>query len=199
MTGTTDGAVAATGARGFAVGAVPATGRGSLPDLPLHGEPLKEHAYRALVEAGVAPVEVDPGWSSVRDTGLPVVLHDPLCPLTPPAFIASLVRAAVSSGVVQVGVRPVTDTIKRVADGIVGVSVDRSSLLVVTSPVVLPPSVAGQLDAVPLLDDFAGLVTALRGRFDVALVEAPSVGGRVGDETDVLLLEAFEEPGRPTR
>lgn len=185
---------------------MPVDGRAGLPAVLLHGEPLVVHASRALTTAGVRLVAPATPWASVQEMRLPVVLHDPLCPLTPPAFIASLVRQAVSSGAIQVGVRPVTDTIKTVAGGVVGETVDRSSLLVVTSPVVLPPLVAGELDLSgpggsgaggSCLDDFGALVTRLRERFAVGMVEAPSVGRRVGDATDVLLLEAFEELDSP--
>ena len=44
------------------------------------------------------------------------MLHDALCPMTPPAFIAECVARAVERGCVVVGVRPVTDTVK-VVDG----------------------------------------------------------------------------------
>ena len=48
----------------------------------------------------------------MRDAEAPLVLHDALCPMTPPDFIAACVRRAVDEDVVVVGVRPVTDTVK---------------------------------------------------------------------------------------
>jgi hypothetical protein len=74
--------------------------------------------------------------------------------------------------------------------------VNRESLLEVTAPVVVPFSVLGALDSWPDLSDVAGLVTGLRVEHVVELVRAPSLGRRVDDESDVLLLEAFEELDR---
>ena len=41
-----------------------------------------------------------------------LVIHDPLCPLTPVAFIEQAIEESVQTGAVVVGVRPVTDTVK---------------------------------------------------------------------------------------
>ncbi len=99
----------------------------------------------------------------------------------------------------MVGCRPVTDTIKTVAADRVGETVDRESLVAVTSPVVLSAEAVAALDGWPDLADFAALVTSLRSRFPVELLEAPSLGRRVEDESAVVLLEAFEElhPAQP--
>lgn len=181
-----------------AVGVVPDAGRGSLPFSLVHGESLVAAASWALAEAGVELLDFDVTWPAVRDLGRPVVFHDPLCPLTPAAFITALVDRARASGVVQVAVRPVTDTIKSVAgsatDGVVGATVDRDALLTVTSPVVLPAAVAAALADARLGDaDLVALVTALRDRFEVRFVEAPSIGRRVEDTSSVRVLEAFAE------
>jgi len=134
-------------------------------------------------------------WAAVRDSGLTVVLHDPLCPLTPAAFIRDATEAA-ADGAVAVGVRPVTDTIKTVAGALVGQTVDRDSLWTVTSPVVLPAGVVSALTDDPDLTDFAALVSSLREGFEVVFVEAPSLGRRIEDGSALLLLEAFAEVQR---
>ena len=92
------------------------------------------------------------------------------------------------------GVRPVTDTVKEVGGGVVGDTVDRSTLWSVVSPIVLPAT------AVPLMEqhsvaDFAALVEALRPDHRVEFVEAPASAGRVSSEDDVRLLEALTEGG----
>ena len=179
-----------------AVGLVPLLGRGDLPLALLHGKSLALLATSALTHAGVASLQPDVMWTAVRDSGLTVVLHDPLCPLTPAAFISDAIDAA-AYGAVAVGVRPVTDTIKTVAGALVGETVDRDSLWTVTSPVVLPSAVVSALTNEPDLTDFAALVTSLRERWEVVFVEAPSLGRRLGDETDVLLLEAFAGSASP--
>lgn len=135
-----------------------------------------------LVDAGTP-------WSSLGLAAEPVVLHDPLCPLTPPDFIAACVEAA-GKGDVVVGVRPVTDTVKRVEDGYVGETVDREGLLQVVSPVVLPQAVVAALDGLPS-SDLAELVGRLAESHRVVTLEAPAAARRVTGEDDLRLLEAL--------
>ena len=166
--------------------------RGALPFALVHGEPLVACAAWALGEAGVTLVDAGTQWSSLVVSEEPVVLHDPLCPLTPPDFIAACVAAA--GDAVVVAVRPVTDTVKVVRDGYVGGTVDREDLLQVVSPVVLPPAVVAQLDGLPTTD-LALLVTALAERFPVVTAEAPATARRISAEDDLRLLEALTPPG----
>lgn len=164
--------------------------RGHLPYALIHGEALVAAAAWALGEAGVTPVDTGTPWAALVEAGEPFVLHDALCPMTPPDFIADCVARAVDHACVVVGVRPVTDTVKVVTDGLVGETVDRSGLVAVASPVVLPPEVVAALDGLPSSDPVA-LVTALRERFPVELAEAPPSARRVGSEEDVRVLEAL--------
>jgi 2-C-methyl-D-erythritol 4-phosphate cytidylyltransferase len=168
-------------------------GRGSLPFALVHGEPLVACAGWALGEAGVTVVDVGTEWSDLVAEGLPLVLHDPLCPLTPPDFVVTCVLHAAESGAVTVGVRPVTDTVKELADGLVGATVDRDGLLQVASPVVLPAGVVAALDGLPDVD-FVALVTALAERFPVETLRAPAEARRVVGEDDLRLLEALTAP-----
>ena len=131
------------------------TDRGSLPFALVHGESLVATTAWALGEAGVFVVDLGTGWDAVVDAGTPFVLHDALCPMTPPAFLAACVAHADASSVVTVGVRPVTDTVKQLRDGLVGDTVDRNALVQVVSPIVLPAAVVAALDGVPA-GDFAG-------------------------------------------
>ncbi len=179
-----------------ALGTVLADGRGSLPFALIHGEALVACAAWALGEAGVLPVDDGTPWAAVAATGEPFVVHDPLCPMTPPDFVAACVVRAVEHGCVVVGVRPVTDTVKVVAGAVVGETVDRDSVVSVASPVVLPPEVVAELDELPS-HDAVELVEALRRRFRVELVEAPPAARRVGSEEDVRVLEALTAAGRP--
>lgn len=171
-----------------ALGQVPTTGRGSLPFALLAGQPLVLLASYALEDAGVELVDFDLPVADVSP-GLPVVIHDPLCPLTPVDFLREAVVRAVEEDRVVVGVQPVTDTIKSVSSGVVGETVDRDALWTVTSPVVLPASVVPTLTAWP--DDVVALVAELRARHDVIFLEAPSIGRRVDDDSSVRLLEAL--------
>ena len=173
-----------------ALGTVVDEDRGHLPYALIHGEALVSAAAWALGEAGVTPVDVGTSWRAVAEAGEPFVLHDALCPMTPPEFLAACVARAVEHHCVVVGVRPVTDTVKVVEDGLVGETLDRGGLVAVASPVVLPPEVVAALGQLPSTD-FVELVAALRARFPVELVEAPPAARRVGSEEDVRVLEAL--------
>ncbi|WP_395690861.1 2-C-methyl-D-erythritol 4-phosphate cytidylyltransferase [Nocardioides sp.] len=173
-----------------ALGLVVDEDRGALPYALVHGEALVAAAAWALGEAGVTLVDTGTPWGTLVAAGEPVVLHDALCPMTPPDFIVGCVARAVERSCVVVGVRPVTDTVKVVAEGLVGETVDRAGLVAVASPVVLPPSVVAALDGPPSTDPVA-LVAGLRRRFPVELVEAPPAARRVGSEEDLRVLEAL--------
>lgn len=173
-----------------ALGVVPTEGRGSLPFALLHNEALVAVASWAVGEAGVELLDFDTSWADVVSRDLPLLVHDPLCPAAPVDFLATAVRSAASSGAVVVGVRPVTDTVKEVDDAVVGRTVDRSELVAVCSPVVLPAGVVAGLDGWPDLDDLPGWVEQLRKRFPVTFLEAPPEARRIVDESDLKLLEA---------
>lgn len=164
--------------------------RGSLPYALIHGEALVACAAWALGEAGVRPVDTGTTWEEIALAGEPVVLHDALCPMTPAPFVAACVLRAVTEDVVVVAVRPVTDTVKTLADDTVGETVDREELRALASPVVLPASVVAALPALPSVH-FDELVPALRQHFRVELVPAPAQARRVADADDVALLEAL--------
>ncbi|WP_238694411.1 2-C-methyl-D-erythritol 4-phosphate cytidylyltransferase [Nocardioides daphniae] len=114
-------------------------GRGSLPYALIHGEALVACAAWGLGESGVQPVDTGTSWEEIAVAGEPVVLHDPLCPMTPADFIAACVLRAVTEDVVVVAVRPVTDTVKTVDDGAVGETVDRESCVRWPRPSCCPP------------------------------------------------------------
>lgn len=172
------------------VGLVVEQGRGSLPFALIHKESLVACAAWALGESGVRMLDSDTDWSYLQSLGTAVVLHDPLCPMTPVDFIVALAHEAVRDGVVVVGVRPVTDTVKQVRDGFVGATVDREALSSVCSPLVLPAPVVAALPGLPDAD-FAAAVAELASRYPVRLVEAPAAARRVSGPEDLALLEAL--------
>lgn len=181
-----------------ALGTVAEQDRGSLPFALLHGEALVVCAAWALGEAGVHLVDTGTPWSSVAAAHEPFVLHDSLCPMTPPEFLTACVREALDSGEVVVGVRAVTDTVKRVEDGVVGGTVDRDAVWAVASPLVLPPAVVAALEDGPTALspglDLAELVAALGARGPVRHLEAPDEGRRVSSAEDVEVLAALTAP-----
>ncbi len=181
------------------LGVVPTEGRGSLPFALVHGESLVAAASWALSTAGVRLFDFDVAFAQVREATDVLVVHDPLCPLTPASFIAEAVEECERTGAVVVGVRPVTDTVKEYAapagdeqQGRLGATVDRDELLCVTSPVVLPAEVLAALDGLDT-DDLARLVDTLSRRFPVRFVTAPALGRRIVDEADLEVLAALSE------
>lgn len=174
-------------------GMVVEEGRGALPYRLIHGEALVAAAAWAMGEARIDLVDLTVPWEALAEQGLPLALHDPLCPMTPPGFLAACVRTAVDRDAVVVGARPVTDTVKVVEHGRLGATVDRDGLVAVCSPVVLPARVVAELPDLPS-PDFAELVARLRASYDVVLVDAPAAARRVGDDEDLALLAALTDP-----
>jgi 2-C-methyl-D-erythritol 4-phosphate cytidylyltransferase len=137
-------------------------------------------------------------FAEVQETERPLVIHDPLCPLTPAGFIEEAVEECEQSGAVVAGVRPVTDTVKEYdaspgpapAARWLGATVDREELVCVTSPVVLPAAVVGSLASLET-DDLARLVADLSTRFPVRLLQAPPLGRRIVGEPDIEVLDAL--------
>ena len=174
------------------LGVVPVDGRGSLPFALVHGESLVAAASWALTTAGATLFDYGVSFAAVQDADQMLVIHDPLCPLTPVAFLEQAIEECARSGAVVVGVRPVTDTVKEhdPDSGDLGATLDRDQLRLVTSPVVLPAAVVAALDGLDT-DDFAVLVDALTQRFPVRHLQAPALGRRIVDEADLEVLGAL--------
>jgi 2-C-methyl-D-erythritol 4-phosphate cytidylyltransferase len=179
------------------LGIVPTDGRGSLPFALVHGESLVAAASWALTTAGVELYDYSVSFEAVQDAGQPLVVHDPLCPLTPAGFIEEAVEECERTGAVVVGVRPVTDTIKEYAAAtdsgqprLLGATLDREDLVCVTSPVVLPAAVVAALDELDA-DDLAALVARISERFPVRHLPAPALGRRIVGESDLEVLVAL--------
>lgn len=171
--------------------------RGTLPFQLIHGESLVAAAAWSAGEAGIELIDSTLPLEVVVEREEPLVLHDPLCPMTPPSFLADCVERCVESGAAVVGVRPVTDTVKRVDGHVLRETVDRDTLVVVCSPVVLPPDLlAALLAAGPIPTDLAALLALLRGHYPdrVELVEAPAAARRVGSAEDIRVLQALTAP-----
>ncbi len=174
-------------------GVVLEQGRGALPFALVHGEPLVACAAWALGEAGIVPADASVPWSGLRTAGATIVLHDSLCPLTPPGFLARCARVAERTGQVVVGVRPVTDTVKAVgAGGVLGETLPREELWSLASPIVLPVEVARELRDLPLAGTPTELLAVLPG--PVRWEEAPAAARRVTDAEDLRVLEALTAP-----
>src|SRR3954454_4177790 len=169
------------------LGIVPTDARGSLPYALIHGESLVAAASWALTTAGVELFDFSVSFEAVQADGRALVVHDPLCPLTPAGFIEEAIEESEGTGAVVVGVRPVTDTVKGYDGTRLGATVDREDLVCVTSPVVLPGAVVAALDGLDT-DDLATLVATLSERFPVRHLPAPASGRRIVGEDDLELL-----------
>ncbi|RNL66118.1 hypothetical protein EFK50_00350 [Nocardioides marmoriginsengisoli] len=173
-----------------ALGWVPLEGRGSLPFLLVHGESLVAAASWAVGEAGVQLFDASVDFATVRASGRPLLLHDPLCPLLPADFLARAVELGAETGRTVVGYRPVTDTVKRRDGDLLGATVDRDGLRAVTSPVVIPPAVLAELDSLDAAD-LPELVARLASYGELEWLEAPAIGRRIGSKDDLLVLEGL--------
>jgi len=152
----------------------------------------------ALGESGVDLVDASVTWDGLVDSGEDVVLHDALCPMTPPAFIADCLAQARATGDAVVGVRPVTDTVKVVSsDDRVGATLDRDDLVAITSPLVLPAGVVARLGSWPATDLARAVADLAAAGHRVRLVPAPSEGRRVSSVEDVRLLDALTSARTP--
>ena len=168
-------------------GYVPLEGRGSAPYTLIHGESLVAAASFALEAAGIDLLDTAGSWQQLVDSGADLVVHDPLCPLTPPAFLARALAASRAQDAVVVGVRPVTDTIKEYDGSRIGETVPRESLAAVASPVVVPARLLADLGGFPD-EPFDALVERL-GEWQP--LEAPALASRVNGPDDIRLLEAL--------
>ena len=173
-----------------ALGWVPIEGRGSLPFALVHGESLVAAASWALGEAGAVLFDATVRFDQVRVSGRALVLHDPLCPLTPVDFLVTAVERSVETGAVVVGFRPVTDTVKTITSERLSETVDRTGLRAVTSPIVVPAAVLATLDRLDA-SDFPSLVATLAARAEIEWLEAPPLARRVLDAADLPDLEAL--------
>jgi 2-C-methyl-D-erythritol 4-phosphate cytidylyltransferase len=208
---------------------LPVVGRGSVPFAVLHKEPLFVHAARAAAACGVARgpvvVVVEDGDVDRAEAALaaakvaaevcadrdwapgagPVLVHDPLCPLTPPEFLRSVVAEAAGAGPPRpaMAFRPVTDTVKIADDVRIRGTVDRDTLAALSSPALLTRDLLERARAAgsgrPPLHDVTALLAWMRRHGEVELVRAPSMARRVDDESAVLVLQCVDELGRRTR
>jgi 2-C-methyl-D-erythritol 4-phosphate cytidylyltransferase len=139
------------------------------PDLP---EPARA-ALSAAAEAGLA---------TAGDGGRVVV--DERCPGLDAATVRRLVVAA-ADGRPRVGVRPVSDTVKRVHAGAVTGTVDRAGLLQVASPLVVPAVYVGHLAEGGTMPQLAA---ALARVTEVVPVEVPAAARPLADPDELALL-----------
>jgi hypothetical protein len=194
---------------------VPVARAGSLALAELAGEPLLLRALSAVSAAGLDPVVVTDDLASVRpvlgdaapllgiaDLGASVgqrgtlLVHDPLCPLTPPSMLVSM-SALGADGVAAVAVLAMTDTVKTTAGNVVTGTIERAAVAAVASPFVGPTELV--LQAGGTLLDLPGLVRRLRGQVRIELVAAAAQCARVSEPSELELLSSVHQVGRTER
>jgi 2-C-methyl-D-erythritol 4-phosphate cytidylyltransferase len=170
------------------VAVVVAAGRGTRFGTPKHavlidGVPMWEHSVRVFDTLGIPVVvvgdvpggvaggprrrdSVAAGLAAVGDATY-VLVHDAARPALRPSLVTAVVDELLESGADGVvPALPVTDTVKRVRDGVVTGTVDRSGLVTVQTPQGFRTEVlraAHALDADDDVTDDAGLVERLGG------------------------------------
>ena len=147
----------------------------------------------SVVARGLPATPHDPGV---------LVVHDPCCPMVSPTTLRQVAdRAAAEPGTVVVASSLVTDTVKRVAAGVVQETVDRDLLRTVSSPVALPvsalaagpPRLDGPRDPSGA-DDLARLVAdAVTGGAPLVWVPTSGQGRRVSSLAELRVLECVED------
>ena len=146
------------------------------------GAVRSDSVRRALAAAG-------PG-----DPGEAVVVHDAARPLVTAGLVAAVIAElqADLSLDAAIAAAPVTDTVKRVEDGVVSETLDRSSLWAVQTPQVFRRAALERALEVPEevlaeATDDAWLIERAGGR--VAVVNAPSENLKVTTPLDLRLAE----------
>lgn len=145
----------------------------------------------ALGDSGVDIVDATVVWEDYVEAARDLVLHDSLCPMTPPTFITTCLEYARSSGHAVVGVRPVTDTVKVVTHDRVGETLDRESIVAVASPLVIPAAVVAGLAERPSSDLAQAVADLAAAGHRVETLLSPPEGRRVASVEDVRLLDAL--------
>ena len=194
---------------------VPVVGREELAFAELAGRPLLDHAVEAVAGLAGARIVVVVGddaggvpeldhlargavvcrasdwWTDVARTA-PLLVHDPLCPLSPAASLeAALTLALDRPGIAVVGFRPVTDTVKVVEHGVIAGTVDRDGLASIATPLVIGAAVVAALPGAPDLTDLAATVADLRRGWPVELIGVPSIARRVDTAEALHLLRGI--------
>lgn len=169
---------------------VPVEGRGSLPFALVHGESLVAAASWAVGESGAQLYDASVPFDDVRRSGRDLLVHDPLCPLTPADFLASAAALCRETGRVVVAFREVTDTIKSREGDRLGATLDRTTLRTVVSPVVIPAAVLADLEVLDA-GDLSALVADLAARTELEWLPAPAQARRVHDLDELAVLEAL--------
>ena len=144
----------------------------------------------AVAGAATRSGSVRAGLAAVPDDAAVVVVHDGARPLATSALFVRVIGAVVDGADAAIPAVPVTDTVKRVADGRVIETLARRELVAVQTPQAFA---AGQLRRVHASEveatDDAALVEAAGG--SVVVVEGERSNIKITDPHDLVVAEAL--------
>ena len=141
----------------------------------------------AVVGGGATrSASVRAGLSAVPPTAAVIVVHDAARPLAGPAIWTAVIEAVVAGAAAAIPGVPVTDTLKRVDDGVVVATVDRERLVAVQTPQAFRASClrAAHAGGGEATDD-AALIEAAGGQ--VVVVEGDRNNLKLTTATDLVL------------
>lgn len=156
------------------------------------------HAGCAIVVAGgpTRAGSVRAGLGRVPDTAGIVIVHDAARPLASADLFAAVVAAVHRGADAAIPCLPVADTLKRVRDGRVVATVDRTGLNAVQTPQAFRVEVLRRAhEGCPEATDDAALVEAIGGV--VAAVPGEARNRKITDPSDLALVGAWLEGGQP--
>jgi 2-C-methyl-D-erythritol 4-phosphate cytidylyltransferase len=206
------------------LGVVPLVDRGPIVFARFRGRALFLSAVDALSAAGAEPIMVlvGPGDLSraehelaaypavelvecpaehtrvvdVASASQMAVIHDPLCPLVSAPSLRRILRSWEPATVTLCGL-PLVDSVKAVREGFVEESLDRDSLRVLSSPVIMPPDLLREVpDLGATLSRPTALTEWLDGRSAVHVALAPPMSQRAEDISSLAVVELMD-PGAP--
>jgi 2-C-methyl-D-erythritol 4-phosphate cytidylyltransferase len=206
------------------LGVVPLVERGPLVFARFRGRALFLSAVDALSAAGAEPIMVlvGPGDLSRAEHELAAypavelvegpaehtrvadaasasqvaVIHDPLCPLVSAPALRRMLRSR-EPATVTLCVLALVDSVKAVREGFVEESLDRDSLRVLSSPLIMPADLLREVpDLGATLSRPTALAEWLDGRSAVHLALAPLMSQRAEDLSSLAVLELID-PGVP--
>lgn len=181
----------------WAVEAAAATCNGVVVVVPVDAVDRVCPGAAAVVAGGsTRSASVRAGLAAVPPSADVIVVHDAARPLARPALFTAVMDAVGAGASAAICAVPLTDTVKRVIDGVVHETLDRSSLVAVQTPQafraeVLRRAHAGEPDAT----DDAALVESLGER--VVVVAGDPVNRKLTDPLDLVVAEALVAGRRP--
>ncbi len=163
------------------------------PAIVLAEELVASKVSAVVVGGATRAASVHAGLAEVADEAIVVVVHDAARPLVDDAVLERLLGSLAEGVDGVVPGLPLADTVKRVKDGAVVETVDRSGLWVVQTPQAFEAGALRRAYAGELVDatDCAALVERAGGR--IRVIEGDERLRKITDRGDLALVESWLE------